>query len=85
MDLRENLALQRTRLANERTFLAYVRTSLSLLAGGVVLLQYFSSSFGMKVTGWGLAFLGLAVLAIGLARFFSVRGRLNNDVAEASS
>lgn len=76
MDLREKLALERTRLANERTFLAYVRTALSLVAGGVVVLQYLAESPGDIVAGWLLAVSGVVVLAIGLTRFIRVKARL---------
>ena len=75
-ELRDRLALERTRLANERTFLAYVRTALSLIAGGVVLLQYFPDSSTYMLVGWSLAGCGVAVLLIGLVRFFRVRGSL---------
>ncbi|MFT4519190.1 MAG: putative membrane protein [Halioglobus sp.] len=76
MNLRENLAVERTRLANERTFLAYVRTALSLVAGGVVVLQYLAESPGDFFAGWLLAVSGVAVLAIGLVRFITVRAKL---------
>lgn len=78
-ELRDKLALERTRLANERTFLAYVRTALSLIAGGVVLLQYFTGSATYMLVGWTLAGCGVAVLLIGLLRFFRVRSSLHVD------
>ncbi|MBI2970621.1 MAG: DUF202 domain-containing protein [Gammaproteobacteria bacterium] len=38
-ELRDELAVERTRLANERTLLAYVRTALALAAAGAVIAE----------------------------------------------
>jgi len=78
-DFRDTLALERTRLANERTFLAYVRTSLSLLAGGAVLFQFFSSRPSYLAIAWVLAGLGGVVLLVGIFRFVRVRSQLNSN------
>lgn len=78
--LRDRLALERTRLANERTFLAYVRTALSLIAGGVVVLQFFSDSPSHLFFGWLLAALGVVVLTVGLLRFFRVKSTINGEI-----
>ena len=78
-DIRDQLALERTRLANERTFLAYVRTALSLIAGGAVLLQFFTNQPSYLLVGWLLAVGGGVVLLIGLIRFFRVRAKLHQD------
>jgi putative membrane protein len=81
-DLRDTLALERTRLANERTFLAYVRTALSLLAGGAVLLQFFSTRPSYTALAWLLIASGGIVMIIGLLRFLRVRSHLNTSSAE---
>ena len=81
-DLRDILALERTRLANERTFLAYVRTALSLLAGGAVLLQFFSTRPSYLAAAWLLIAGGGIVLLIGLFRFFRVRAQLKASTSE---
>lgn len=78
-DLRDMLALERTRLANERTFLAYVRTALSLLAGGAVLFQFFSGRSSYMAVAWILVACGGVVLVIGIFRFFRVRAGLNAE------
>ena len=75
--IRDNLALERTRLANERTFLAYVRTGLSLLAGSVILLQFFTSLNAHIIIAGVLAGCGFIVLLIGIIRFNKVRIKLN--------
>jgi putative membrane protein len=82
-DLRDTLALERTRLANERTFLAYVRTALSLLAGGAVLLQFFSSRPTYLAVAWLLIASGGVALIIGLLRFLRVRAHLNAGSEES--
>ena len=82
-DLRDTLALERTRLANERTFLAYVRTALSLLAGGAVLMQFFSTRPSYLAVAWLLIASGGGVLLIGLFRFFRVRANLKAGTRES--
>ena len=76
MNIQEELALERTRLANERTFLAYVRTALSLIAGGVVVLQYLAEGPEHVFVGWLLVASGAVALAIGLVRFILVRSKV---------
>lgn len=78
-DVRDNLALERTRLANERTLLAYVRTGLSLLAAAAVLFQFFASLHAYLAIAWSLAVCGIVVLLVGFVRFFSVRARLEKS------
>lgn len=79
--VRDELALERTRLANERTLLAYVRTALSLIAGGAVLLQFFSQYELYVVVAWGLFLAGAATLLVGIGRFMSVRKSLRREAA----
>ena len=76
-DVRDQLALERTRLANERTFLAYIRTGLSLLAASAVLFQFFSTLNAYLAVAWLLVAAGGVVLAVGVWRFYTVRRRLN--------
>ena len=76
-DIQKELALERTRLANERTFLAYVRTALSLIAGGVVVLQYLAEGPEHILAGWLLIASGAAAFVVGVARFFRVRAKLD--------
>lgn len=75
-DIRDQLALERTRLANERTLLAYIRTGLSLLAASAVLFQFFSSINTYIAVAWVLAASGIVTLIFGFFRFNSVRKRL---------
>ncbi len=75
-DVRDNLALERTRLANERTFLAYVRTTLALWAGAAVLFQFFASIQTHLAAAWVLVVSGIIVLLVGIYRFRRVGKRL---------
>ena len=83
--IRDTLALERTQLANERTFLAYVRTALSLIAGGAVLLHFFSASTTIVFTGWALIAFGGCVLLFGVGRFTRVRSRLRSSLSRGKS
>lgn len=81
-DIRDKLALERTRLANERTFLAYIRTALSLMAAAAVLFQFFSTDSSYATLAWVLAGCGFAMLVVGVVRFFRVRSHLNAGVKQ---
>jgi len=76
-EVRDTLALERTRLANERTLLAYLRTGLSLLAASAVLVHFFSSLNSYLAIAWLLVFCGLIVLVVGFVRFNRVRTKIN--------
>ncbi len=82
MDLREQLALERTYLANERTLLAYIRTGLSLLAAAAVMVQFFSTIHAYMTISWLLAIVGIAVLLVGCVRFISVNRKLKRQCSE---
>jgi putative membrane protein len=79
LDLREQLALERTYLANERTLLAYVRTGLSLLAAAAVMVQFFSTLHAYMTFSWLLAIIGVLVLVIGICRFITVNNKLKRQ------
>jgi len=74
--LRDELAVERTRLANERTLLAYVRTALALAGGGAVLLQFFPDYPSLVWIAWALVAAGGATMLIGAYRFVAVGRRL---------
>jgi putative membrane protein len=75
--LRDELAVERTRLANERTLLAYVRTGLALAGGGAVLLQFFPSYPSLFGFAWLLLAAGGVTIVIGTYRFLVVHRRLH--------
>jgi putative membrane protein len=56
-------------LANERTLLAWLRTALTLLAGGVALLQLADRRLLLHAVGIGLLVLGSLAGGIGYRRY----------------
>jgi putative membrane protein len=56
-------------LANERTLLAWLRTALTLLAGGVALIQFAGTRPLIPVIGVGLLVLGSVAGAVGYLRY----------------
>jgi putative membrane protein len=77
LPLSDRLAISRTDLANERTLLAYVRTALALAAGGVGLVQIFTSPIVVAL-GWALIPASALVLIVGVARFRRARRALRD-------
>jgi putative membrane protein len=58
-------------LANERTLLAWLRTALTLLAGGVALIQFAGARPLLRAVGIGLLVLGSVAGYIGHRRYKS--------------
>ncbi|MEZ6141600.1 MAG: DUF202 domain-containing protein [Zavarzinella sp.] len=77
--LRDELAVERTKLANERTVLAYIRTALALAGGGAVLLQLYPSNNLILILAWTLIIFGMLVVVIGAYRFVAIRNRLRKQ------
>jgi putative membrane protein len=73
LTLRDELAIDRTRLANERTFLAYVRTAMMLLIAGGTAIKLFGDAPIAVVVGWALIGLGTGIGLFGGRRFLTVR------------
>lgn len=83
LPLSDRLAISRTDLANERTLLAYVRTALALGAGGVGLVQIFTSP-AVVALGWALIPAAALVLVVGVVRFQRARRALRDAEARAA-
>lgn len=62
--LRDSLAICRTKLAVERTILSYLRTSLTIIVVGLSFIKFFDVPF-LTILGWVL---------IGLAPFLFIFG-----------
>jgi putative membrane protein len=75
-ELRDALALERTRLANERTVLAYLRTALAFAGVGVAAMQLFDS-VAWVVAGWAAIGLAVLLLLFGLRRYRRVHQELS--------
>ncbi|QDV22102.1 hypothetical protein Q31a_03850 [Aureliella helgolandensis] len=56
--------------------LAYLRTALGLIAGGCTLLQLFPNQLHMQILSVCLLVVGVALGAIGVERFKTVRAQL---------
>ncbi|WP_187262891.1 DUF202 domain-containing protein [Pontibacter beigongshangensis] len=54
MEIRDSLAMERTKLANERTFLAYERTAMAMVLGGLTFIKLFDD----------IIYVALGILAI---------------------
>lgn len=74
--LRDDMALERTRLANERTALAYVRTALALFAAAAALLHFYPDSTALHLAAAALLIGGVVVSGFGLYRYLTVSRRL---------
>lgn len=74
--MRDRLAAIRTSLANERTVLAYLRTGLALFIGAVTARELIDDPT-LRAAGAALAAFGLATLAFGFWRFWTVRREVN--------
>ena len=67
-EIRDQMALERTIFANERTFMAYVRTAIAIVGAGIVAVK-FANDMYLKVAGFILLPLGLALGAYGFYRY----------------
>jgi putative membrane protein len=77
--LRDWLALERTRMANERTLLAYARTAIMLAATGATILKLFVPTTGSTVTAWSLIALGGLTVLFGWRQFHRTGRLLANE------
>ncbi|MGV3640032.1 MAG: DUF202 domain-containing protein [Adhaeribacter sp.] len=68
IEIRDHLAMERTKLANERTLLSYLRTSMALVVAGFSLLQFFSNDV-YKLAGLAFVPVGLVAGIYGIRRF----------------
>ncbi len=75
-DLKDELARDRTILANERTFLAYIRTAIMLLASGTTLVKLLRVDPLLRVVGYVLIPLSIAIGTIGYVRYTRTRKEL---------
>ena len=80
IEIRDNLAIERTQFANERTFLAYMRTAMVLILAGFSLIQFFEGQIFMWV---GALFIpaGIILNIIGLRKFIAKRTEIEKHRA----
>ncbi|WP_048919995.1 DUF202 domain-containing protein [Rufibacter radiotolerans] len=69
IEIRDQLALQRTIFANERTLMAYLRTALTFLVAGLSFIKFFDTK-AFDIAGGVLIPIGLLVCGYGVFRYF---------------
>lgn len=70
MDLRDELAVQRTILANQRTLLTFFNAALALLISGVTLIKLVPGDF-IYWLGWAFIVSSALMFSIGVKNFCS--------------
>lgn len=76
--LRENLALERTKMAQYRTALAFARTALYFPVAGISMNQALDISYGPTMQWLGI-FVGLLIFALGGVFYFRASKRINQQ------
>jgi len=64
-EIKDQLAIERTRLAEERTDLAYIRTGFSLLLGGIFFIGYFLPGTVFMYVGYATIVISLVFILYG--------------------
>lgn len=77
MDLRDELAIQRTILANHRTLLSFFNASLAVMVTGLTLIKFFTGDFIFWV-GWAFIPAGATLLVFGARNFFIHKRKIEN-------
>jgi len=76
MEIRDTLAMERTRLANERTLLAYSRAAMALVLAGLSFMKFFKDPLYQTM---GALFIpvGLAIGFMGYRRFIKEKKHID--------
>lgn len=75
--MRDDLAIDRTKLANQRTLLAYIRTAIMLFASGITFIKFFSDEKIYVVIGIILIAATLPFIGLGIFSFVKIKKDLN--------
>lgn len=75
VEIKDNLAIERTQFANERTFLAYMRTSMGFVLAGFSLIRFFEGQIYVWVGGL-LIPVGISLSIIGMWKFINKRSEI---------
>jgi putative membrane protein len=78
LEIRDTLAIDRTKLANERTLLAYLRTAMALVLAGLTFLKVFAQDtfyFGIGVI---FIVVGVGVVLFGCYRFLKKKRKVSH-------
>ena len=77
LNYKDQLALDRTKLANERTFLAYFRTAVVFISSGFAIIKLDLLN-ELKDLGIALIILGPLLILFGITRFFVMNKKFKN-------
>lgn len=80
VEIRDHLALERTKLANERTLLAYLRTAMALVVAGLSMIEFFTENI-YKLVGVAFIPMGLVAGVYGFRRFLNKKKKIQLDQA----
>ncbi|WP_242922415.1 DUF202 domain-containing protein [Pontibacter liquoris] len=80
IEIRDSLAMERTRLANERTFLAYGRTAMALVISGLTFIKFFEDPL-YKVLGALFIPLGLFAGFFGYRKYIRKQEKIENHTS----
>ncbi|MEJ8757700.1 DUF202 domain-containing protein [Pontibacter sp. H259] len=77
MEVRDQLAMERTRLANERTLLAYSRTAMALVLAGLSFIKFFEDPL-YKTFGALFIPVGIIIGIVGYRRYQRKQERITH-------
>lgn len=80
VEIRDSLAMERTKLANERTFLAYSRTAMALVIAGLSFIKFFEDPL-YKALGGLFIPIGLVVGFIGYRKYSRKQEKIDSHTS----
>jgi len=75
MEVRDQLAMERTKLANERTLLAYSRTAMALILAGLSFIKFFDDPL-YRALGAMFIPIGIVIGVVGYRRYCKKQERI---------
>lgn len=72
LEIRDSLAMQRTKMANERTLLSYIRTAMAMVLAGLTFIKFFEDLFYIGIGIFSIP-IGVGVAYFGYHRFTEKR------------
>ena len=76
LELRDELAIDRTLLANERTLLAYLRSAVALVLAGVSIMHFSPEEGWFWLLGLACVPTGVVAGAVGVVRYWKTNRRI---------
>jgi inner membrane protein YidH len=85
VQIRNRLAVDRTKLANERIFLAYMRTAIMLFASGFTLLKLIEKNQVQEYIGYVLYVFAILSLSLGFLSYARVMRTIRKLTSDQKS